>query len=115
MDSATDSVARDLVAALLPVEIVVRPMFGGLCWYLDGKVLGLINDGAVFVKASSRDALLAGLADLSPAYPGATPSWRLRPGVLDVESDRLREAVQAIAAVLPRPKARKKRTTERGH
>lgn len=80
MDSATDSVARDLVAALLPVEIVVRPMFGGLCWYLDGKVLGLINDGAVFVKASSRDALLAGLADLSPPTPAQRRAGGCVPG-----------------------------------
>ena len=109
MDPATDAAARDLVDAMLPLEVVIRPMFGGACFYLDGKVVGLVNHGAVFVKRSAADAVMEGLADLAPAYPGASLSWRLRPSVLDAGGDAVRDAVATVARALPAARPRTSR------
>lgn len=108
MDQATVQAMEDLVEALHPLEAGVRPMFGGYCLYVDEKVVGLINDGRVFIKRSLRDDLLDGFAELFPAYPGAKDTWRLPIDALECQPDRVRDIVEQVAAVLPRRSPRKR-------
>ena len=71
MDEQTRQKADELAAYLAPFEGTVKAMFGGYCVYLDEKVVGLVNDGRLFVKITPATASLEGWADQSPAYPGA--------------------------------------------
>lgn len=88
MDEPTRALAEDLVEAMRPLDVRVRAMFGGYTFYVDDKVVGLVNDGRVFVKRSSAEALLDGLAELAPAYPGARESWRLAADALALPRGR---------------------------
>lgn len=103
MDDATRRAAQDFLDALEPSDASTRAMFGGYCVYLQGKVVALVCDGAVFVKRSAREELLDGLAAPGHAYPGATQSWRLDPRALE-QPETLREAVLRIAEALPPPR-----------
>lgn len=101
MDADSKRLAQALLGWLEPLGGSTRAMFGGYCVYLDGKPVGLVNDGSIFVKRSSAEAQLAGLAELGPAYPGAKDSWRLAPTALEAEPLRVVAAIHATAAVLP--------------
>lgn len=101
MDADSERLAHELLGWLEPLGGRIRAMFGGYCFYLDGKPVGLVNDGDIFVKRSSAEAKLAGLAELVPAYPGAKESWRLTPDALQAEPLRVVEAIHATAAALP--------------
>lgn len=90
---------------MAPLDIRIRAMFGGYCFYIDDKVAGLVCDGRVFVKRSARDDVIEGFAELAPAYAGAKDSWRLPAEAIYDEPQRVRDLVEQIAAVLP---ARKK-------
>lgn len=105
-DQATKDAADDLIDALQPLDAHVRAMFGEFCFYVNGKVTGLICGGHVFVKRSTEDDLLAEVADLAPAYPGARDTWRLPPALLRDDPDRVRDLVSAVAAALPQQKRR---------
>lgn len=104
MDDQTRQLADDLIEALQPADAHWRAMFGGACFYVDGKVAGLINNGAVFVKRSRADEELDNLATLTPAYPGASNTWRLHPGLVEENPDALRSAVLNTAKHLPAPR-----------
>lgn len=108
LDDGTRQAADDLVEALQPLAARARAMFGGYCFYIDDKVVGLVCDGRVFVKRSSRDDLLADSAELAPAYPGAPDSWRLPQDFVQSHPNSVREIVEQVAAVLPA--ARKRRS-----
>jgi TfoX/Sxy family transcriptional regulator of competence genes len=101
LEDVTRAAADDLVEALRPLDATAKAMFGGYCYYLGGKVVGLVCDGRVFVKRSRRDDLLSGWAQLAPAYPGAKNSWRLPTGALVETPERVREVIEQVAAVLP--------------
>lgn len=101
LDDQTRQVAADVGEALLPLDPIVKAMFGGYCYYVDGKVVGMICDGRVFVKRSSADDLVAAVAELAPAYPGAKDSWKLASGIERSDPDRLRRLIAQVAEVLP--------------
>ncbi len=101
LDDRTRAAADDLIEALQPLDARAKAMFGGYCFYVDDKVVGLVCDGHVFVKRSARDDLLEGWARLAPAYPGAKDSWQLPAGALGAAPDRVRAIVKEVAAVLP--------------
>jgi TfoX/Sxy family transcriptional regulator of competence genes len=101
MDADSKRVAQELIGWLEPLGGSTRAMFGGYCVYVDGKPVGLVNDGSIFVKRSSAEGRLAGLAELGPAYPGAKDSWRLTPAALEAEPLRVVAAIHATAAALP--------------
>lgn len=101
LDDKTRQVAADLSDALSPLDPTIRAMFGGYCYYLNGKVVGLISDGRVFVKRSSVDDLIAEVAELAPAYPGAKDTWKLAPGMELSDPDRLRDLLDRVADALP--------------
>lgn len=101
LDEATRAAAEELIEALHPLMARARAMFGGYCFYVDGKVVGLVCDGRVFVKTSARDELLTGWADLAPAYPGAKDSWRLPVSALRETPDRVRDVIHQVSLALP--------------
>jgi len=100
LDDSTREAAGDLLEALQPLDARTRAMFGGYCFYVDDKVVGLVCDGHVFVKTSPRDELLQGWARLAPAYPGAKDSWRLPSDAVRCSPDRVRAVVAEVAATL---------------
>ena len=106
LDEATRDAAEDLIEALRPLDARARAMFGGYCFYVEDKVVGLVCDGRVFVKTSTRDDLLRDWAELAPAYPGAKDSWRLPESAVLDSPDRVREAVEQVAAALAARKPR---------
>lgn len=106
MDPATKATADDLIEVLRPLDARAKAMFGGYCFYVDDKVAGLVCDGRVFVKRSTHDELLAELAELAPAYPGAKDTWRLPTDVVRDDPERVRDIVEKVAATLPKPKRR---------
>ncbi len=108
MDEATRRIANDLGAHLAPFEGTVKAMFGGYCVYLDEKVVGMVNDGRIFVKIAPAPDSLAGWADQAPAYPGAKDSWRLPVDALEDDPDRVIESFRVTAAALPAKRPRKR-------
>lgn len=77
LDDPTRGAADHLIEAIQPLDTRAGAMFGGYCSYVGDKVVGLVCDGRVFVKTSTRDELLRGWARLAPAYPGVKDSWEL--------------------------------------
>lgn len=108
MDERTRQTAEVLAAYLAPLEGTTKAMFGGYCVYIDEKVVGLVNDGRVFVKITPATASLDGWADQAPAYPGAKDSWRLPADALGADPDRVVEAFQVTAEALPAKRPRKR-------
>jgi TfoX/Sxy family transcriptional regulator of competence genes len=108
MDDRTRQTADDLVSHLAPLEGTAKAMFGGYCVYVDEKVVGLVNDGRIFVKITPATKALDGWADQAPAYPGAKDSWRLPADSLVADPDRVVEAFRVTAAALPAKRPRKR-------
>ncbi|GAA0353909.1 TfoX/Sxy family protein [Micropruina glycogenica] len=104
LDDATRAAAQDLIEALQPLDAHAKAMFGGYCFYVGDKVVGLVCDGHVFVKPSAKDDLLRDWAQLAPAYPGAKDSWRLPAGAVRDTPDRVRAVVEEVASSLPQRK-----------
>jgi TfoX/Sxy family transcriptional regulator of competence genes len=108
LDERTRQTAGDLVSHLAPIEATAKAMFGGYCVYVDGKVVGLVCDGRIFVKPTPETESLDTWADRAPAYPGAKDSWRLPNDALVSDPDRVVEAFRVTAAALPAPRPRKR-------
>lgn len=111
MDEDTRITAEDLVDALQPLEARAQAMFGGYCFYVNEKVTGMVCDGRVFVKKSSRDDLLENFAELAPAYPGTKDSWRLPADALEQYPERVKNIIEQVADVLPQKKKSNRKTT----
>lgn len=52
-------------------EITVRKMFGDYGLYCNGKIVGLICDNCLYLKATEPCRRLLHTIDLQPPYPGA--------------------------------------------
>ncbi len=105
---AAERLALDFVAALRPLNVRHKAMFGGYCVWVDDKVVAIITDG-VYLKRSERDDLLSGWASLGFAYDCAKESWLLPAAAVEADPERVRSVVAQVADVLPLPKKRKKR------
>jgi TfoX/Sxy family transcriptional regulator of competence genes len=108
VDERTLQIAKELEAYLAPLEGTAKAMFGGYCVSIDEKVVGLVNDGRIFVKITPATDSLDGWADQAPAYPGANVSWRLPADSLISDPDRVVEAFQVTAGALPPKRPRKR-------
>lgn len=87
-----------------PGRVSTRKMFGEYALYLDGKVVALICDNTVYIKATDALRPMAEKLPMAPPYPGAklhhaANEW------LD-EPQTLRQALETTAAALPPPKPR---------
>jgi TfoX/Sxy family transcriptional regulator of competence genes len=107
LDEQTRVVAEELRRLLEAIDGSIRPMFGGYCFYVEGKVVGTVCDGQIFVKRSKRDDMFEGYAELAPPYPGAKDSWRVPAHSISDEPDQLLSLIEQVATVLPARKARR--------
>ena len=104
--SADTALVRELLDGLAPLRCRARAMFGAWMIYVDDKPLCIVDNGEVFIKRSTADALFEGIAQLAPPYPGAKDYWLLDGALLRASPDRVRELVAAVADALPAPKRR---------
>lgn len=103
MATSKDTVAY-VLEQLEPLNVRARAMFGEYGFYCDDKIVGLICDDTVFVKATPASD---GMPE-APPYPGAKDS-RVADAALIADSERFRELIQATADALPAPKPKPKR------
>ena len=85
-----------------------RKMFGGITLYSKGKVVALICDNQLFMKATDAGRRFIGEVVEAPPYPGAKLAFLIGEKIDDAEW--LTELVRVTEEVLPKPKpkARKK-------
>jgi TfoX/Sxy family transcriptional regulator of competence genes len=88
-------------------EISSRRMFGEAAVYLQDKVVGLICDNQLFVKATEPGRAKIGVPFEAPPFPGAS-NWFLLADLDDPEF--LAELVRATADALPVPRVKTKKT-----
>jgi TfoX/Sxy family transcriptional regulator of competence genes len=87
-------------------EISSKRMFGEAAVYLNGKVVGLVCDNQLFLKATEPGRARIGSPVEAPPFPGAN-NWFLMTDLDDPEF--LADLVRATAAALPAPKVKAKR------
>jgi TfoX/Sxy family transcriptional regulator of competence genes len=88
-------------------EISSRRMFGEAAVYLDDKVVGLIFQNQLFVKATEAGRAKIGAPTEAAPFEGAK-NWFLMADLDD--PDFLAELIRATAAELPVPKVKATRT-----
>ncbi|WP_028535870.1 TfoX/Sxy family protein [Paludibacterium yongneupense] len=102
MASTRDFVDYVCEQAGLGAALGYRKMFGEYALYLDGKVVGLVCDNALYLKPTqAARELLSPLVEGLP-YPGAKAHFLIEQA-LD-EPELLRRLLQATAAELPPPR-----------
>jgi DNA transformation protein and related proteins len=88
-------------------EISSRRMFGEAAVYLDDKVVGLIFQNQLFVKATEAGRAKIGVPTEAAPFTGAK-NWFLMADLDDPEF--LADLIRATAAALPAPKIPAKNT-----
>ena len=88
-------------------DISSKRMFGEAAVYLNGKVVGLVCDNQLFLKATEPGRAKIGSPVEAPPFPGAN-NWFLMTDLDDPEF--LADLVRATAEALPAPKIRAKKT-----
>ena len=87
-------------------EISSRRMFGEAAVYLEGKVLGLVCDNQLFIKATEPGRAKIGVPVEAPPFPGAS-NWFLLEDLDDPEF--LADLIRTTADALPLPKVKTKK------
>jgi TfoX/Sxy family transcriptional regulator of competence genes len=87
-----------------------RAMFGGYAIYCNDKVVALVGDDQIFVKATEAGRNFIGEPVEAPAYTGAKNSFLIEDQVEDKEW--LSELVRLTEQELPKPKPKKKKVTK---
>jgi DNA transformation protein and related proteins len=88
-------------------EISSRRMFGEAAVYLQDKVVALVCDNQLFVKATEPGRAKIGVPVEAPPFPGAT-NWFLLADLDDLEF--LADLIRTTANALPDPKVKTKKT-----
>ena len=88
-------------------DISSKRMFGEAAVYLNGKVVGLVCDNQLFLKATEPGRAKIGSPVEAPPFPGAN-NWFLMTDLDDPEF--LADLVRATAEALPAPKIRATKT-----
>ena len=100
--SKVDYICEQMQAAGV---ISARKMFGEYGVYCDGKLVGLICDGQLFLKPTPSARALLGDAPMGPPYPGAKPQYLIDEGLDD--ADQLARVVAVVAAEVNAPAPKK--------
>lgn len=112
---ATDASFLAYVAEQSQLEsrLVHKRLFGEYALYLGGKVVAFACDNSLYIKPSEATAALTARLPQRPPYPGAKP-YPVADELLD-DSERLRALLLATEAAMPepRPKAPRKKPTQR--
>jgi TfoX/Sxy family transcriptional regulator of competence genes len=87
-------------------EISSRRMFGEAAVYFEGKVVGLVFDNQLFVKATEPGRTMIGAPIEAPPFPGAS-NWFLLADLDD--PDFLADLIRTTANALPVPKVKTKK------
>ena len=85
-------------------------MFGEYGLWLDNKVVALICDDTLFVKATRSATPLVPDIGMGPPYPGAKPHMMMNE-VLD-DPDLAIRVLRAVASDVPEPKPKKPKATK---
>ena len=88
-------------------EISSRRMFGEAAVYFQNKVVGLVCDNQLFIKATEPGRAKIGVPTEAPPFPGAS-NWFLMADLDDPEF--LADLVRTTAAALPEPKLKARKT-----
>jgi TfoX/Sxy family transcriptional regulator of competence genes len=88
-------------------EISFRKMFGEYALYSKGKVVALLCDDQLFVKATDAGRAFIGNVVEAPPYPGARLAFLIQEQIDDGEW--LSKLISITEAELPEPKPKKKR------
>ena len=88
--------------------VSARPMFGEYGVFCDGKMVAIVGEDQLFVKATTGGSAYAAGAEERPPYPGAKPCLVIDPERWD-DGEWLAELLRVTAAELPAPKPRKTR------
>src|SRR5271165_800002 len=88
-------------------EISSRRMFGQAAVYLEDKVVGLVFDNQLFVKATEPGRAKIGVPVEAPPFTGAN-NWFLMADLDDPEF--LADLIRTTADALPVPKVKTKKT-----
>lgn len=88
-------------------NISYRKMFGEYALYCDGKVVALVCDNQLFVKATENGRSYIGTVCEAPPYPGARMYFLIEDGFEDREW--ISELIQITTKQLPPPKPKRKR------
>ncbi len=111
------STERDTVDFILEAlegarPVSARAMFGEYGLYCDSKVVGLICDDTLFLKATAGALALVDAPEMGLPYHSAKPHI-IASTLLD-DPDALRAVVWAISDDLPAPKPKKPRKKKTG-
>lgn len=87
-------------------SVSYRKMFGEFALYCDGKVVALICDNQLFIKATDAGKKFIGDVVEAPAYPGAKLSFLIEDKFEDREW--ISGLVKITTKSLPEPKIKKK-------
>jgi DNA transformation protein and related proteins len=90
-------------------EISSRRLFGEAAVYFQDKVVGLVCDNQLFVKATKPGRAKIGVPLEAPPFPGAS-KWFLMADLDDPEF--LAELIRTTADALPIPKVKTKKTRQ---
>jgi TfoX/Sxy family transcriptional regulator of competence genes len=102
------------MARLSGVEgLTARRMFGEAGISLDGRPIGSICDGRLFLKATPAGEALLDEPELLPPYPGAKAHLAVPDAVID-EPEKIEELIRATAEGLPPARARSRAARKPG-
>ena len=87
--------------------VTQRKMFGEYALYLGSKVVALVCNDLLYIKATAGALALVPDPVMAPPYPGAKPHICLE-GALD-DPDLVIATLRAVAADLPDPKPKPKK------
>ena len=91
-------------------QISSKRMFGEAAVYFQDKVVGLVCDNQLFLKATEPGRALIGVPTEAPPFPGAN-NWFLMADLDDPEF--LADLIRTTANALPVPKVKTKKKTRR--
>jgi DNA transformation protein and related proteins len=104
--STVDAILRCAASA---GDVSARAMFGEYALYLDGKLVALICDDALFVKLTAAGQAIAADAELASPYPGAKPILAIKKSRWE-NGEWLAGLLLATAAGLPMPKPKRRKS-----
>jgi TfoX/Sxy family transcriptional regulator of competence genes len=91
-------------------QISSKRMFGEAAVYFQDKVVGLVCDNQLFLKATEPGRAMIGVPTEAPPFPGAN-NWFLMADLDDPEF--LADLIRTTANALPVPKVKTKKKTRR--
>ena len=103
MATRPDTIETILAQAGDTIDLTARKMFGEYGLFLDGRMVALVCDDRLFVKATVPGLEILGDHELAAPYPGAKPT-PLVPDAFAHQPGRLAELLRATARALPAPK-----------